>query len=106
MFKAAVSSQSTREIPHSDSSLVSSGMSAQVPFSRPRAGCMANASAAWCDTAGMDTFEITLCGYTFTVTDAKGEAHARAAVAALEHRMAELRESTGVVQPLRVALMA
>jgi len=54
----------------------------------------------------METYDITLCGHTFTVTDAKGEAHARAAAAALERRMAEIRESTGVVQPLRIALMA
>jgi len=54
----------------------------------------------------MQTYEITLCGYTFTVTDNKGEAHARAAAAAIERRMEDIRVSTGIGSPLRIALMA
>ena len=54
----------------------------------------------------METYDITIDGHTFTVTDGKGEGHARAAAAALEKRLEEIRVGTGVVNPLRVALMA
>jgi len=54
----------------------------------------------------MQTYEITFCGYPFTVTDNKGEAHARAAAAAVERRVEEIRVSTGRGSPLRSALMA
>ena len=54
----------------------------------------------------METYEITLNGYTFTVTDNKGEAHARAAAAAAERRLEDIRASTGIEIPLRIALMA
>jgi len=55
----------------------------------------------------METYEITLYGQTFTVTDGKGEGHARAVAAALERRLADIRVTLGAEEPpLRIALMA
>jgi hypothetical protein len=55
----------------------------------------------------MDTYELTFDGQTFTVTDGKGEAHARAVAAALERRLADIRATLGAEEPPeRIALMA
>jgi cell division protein ZapA (FtsZ GTPase activity inhibitor) len=53
-----------------------------------------------------DSCEIELYGQIFHITDAKGEAHLREAVAALHRRVQQLQETTGSISPFRVVLMA